>query len=92
MTHLENERLSFAAMPLHLVLLCRHKFHQRERRTTIWSIGIAERFRHLQMVVVRCLDDLHRFARRFDRSREVTAQALKVRGFQGAICDSDRRV
>jgi len=24
--------------------------------------------------------------------REVTALALKVRGFQGAICDSDRRV
>ena len=28
------------------------------------------------MVVVRCLDDLPRFARRFDRSREVTALAL----------------
>src|SRR5262245_9228675 len=72
--------------------LCRRKLHQRERRATVWSIGIAERLCHLQMMVVRCFDNLHRFARRFDRSREVTTLALKVGGLQGPICNRDRRV
>src|SRR6516162_1971976 len=30
---------------------CRRELHQGERRATIWSIGITERLRHLQMVV-----------------------------------------
>src|SRR4051794_37314425 len=71
---------------------CRRKLQQGECRASIWSIGIAERLCHLQMMVVRCFDDLPRFARRFDRSREVTTLPLKVGGLQGPICNRDRRV
>ena len=39
--------------------LCRRKLHQRERRTAVWAIWIAERFNHLKVMVVRRFDELH---------------------------------
>ena len=72
--------------------LYRRQFHHCEGRTTIGSIWIAKRFHHLQMMIVDGFYGLHRLARRFHRSPEVTALALKVWDLQGAICDDDRRI
>jgi hypothetical protein len=59
--------------------LCRRKLHQRERRTAVWAVWIAERFNHLKVMVVRRFDALHRLARGFDRYGEIATLPLEVR-------------
>src|ERR1700675_467399 len=69
--------------------LCRSKLHQRERRTAVRAVWIAERFSHLKVMVVRRFDELHRLASGFDRYGEVATLPLEVWRLQGAIGDDD---
>jgi hypothetical protein len=53
---------SFAAAVRTATSLCGGELHQDERRAAIGPIGVTERFRHVQMGVVGCLNELGRLS------------------------------
>ena len=55
------------------------KLHQRESRSPVRTIGIAERFNHFEMIVVRRLDQFHRLADGFQCGGEVAILSLEFR-------------
>src|ERR1700739_2118690 len=72
--------------------LCRRKLHQRQGRTAVWAVWIAERFNHLEVMVGRRFGARPRLARGFDRCGEVATLPLEIRRLQGATGDDDWRI